>query len=306
MSRELTIAGRRIADDTDSFNVAELGHNHGGSLETAKQMIRAAAQAGADAVKLQKRDNRSLYTEEAYTRPYTSEHSFGATYGQHREALEFSSVAYQGLEYEALKLGIGFFSTVFDQRSAQLVLNQGQRIAVKIASNDVVNIPLLKYVAEFGRPMIVSTGAASQQDVDRAVNTIWPINQQLAILHCTAEYPCPPEHLNLNIITTYRERYPELVIGLSSHYSGISDVVAAYVLGARIFEKHFTLDRTMKGSDHAFSLEPAGFSKMVSYLRKARAMLGSPDKVLLDEETPAIEKMRKTTRWWQEMNSAVR
>lgn len=309
--REITIAGHRIADDTDAWTIAELGHNHGGSLNTCKQMISAAAEAGADAVKLQKRDNRTLYTQEAYDRPYDSENSFGRTYGEHREALEFDLAQYRKLRVEAIACDVAFMATAFDQRSADLLATLDPfpihsslgLAAFKIASNDVINLPLLKHVAMFGKPMIVSTGAASQQDVDRAINTIWPINQRLAILQCTAIYPVRVEHLNLNVITTYRERYPELVIGLSSHYSGISDAIAAYVLGARIFEKHFSLDRTSKGTDHPFSLEPKGFSKMVSYLRKVRLMMGSKDKQCLDEEMPAIEKMRKSTRWYQELYS---
>lgn len=303
--RELVIGGKRIADDTDAFNVAELGHNHGGSLDTCKAMIRAAAQAGADAVKLQKRDNRSLYTRAFYDRPYTSENAFGATYGEHRDALEFEACDYSTLFRDATAASTAFVATAFDKTSAFQLAKcvydyADERVrqlgvdAIKIASGDLTNTPLLKYVANFGRPMIISTGAASQEDVDRAVNAIWPINQQLAILQCTAVYPAPPALLNLRVITTYRERYPDVTIGLSSHYSGVSDVVAAYVLGARIFEKHFSLDRTAKGTDHAFSLEPAGFAKMVSYLRQTREMLGSGIKDIAEVERPALEKMGKS------------
>ncbi len=299
-TRRLTIAGRLIDDYQPPYVIAEMGHNHGGSLATARAMVEAAARAGADAVKLQKRHNRTLYTQAAYDRPYTSEHSFGPTYGAHREALEINSHQYIELYGLAWLEGVALFATAFDEASADELERLGAP-AFKVASNDVINLPLLRHIAAFGKPMIVSTGAADQVAVDRAVNAIWPLNRQVALLQCTAEYPCPAEHLNLRAITTYRERYPELVIGLSSHYSGVSDVVAAYVLGARVFEKHFTLDRTSKGSDHAFSLEPAGFAKMVSYLRKARAMLGDGVKTCLPEEQPAIEKMRKSTRWWNEL-----
>lgn len=302
--RELTIAGRRIADDTDAFCIAEVGHNHGGSVERCKQMIRAAAVAGADAVKLQKRNNKSLYTEAYYNRPYNSENSYGSTYGAHREALEFGSIEYNVLKNDAEQQGVAFFATAFDKSSA-VFLNALGVPAFKIASNDILNLPLLTFVAEAGKPMIVSTGAATEADIDRAVNAIWPLNQQLALLQCTAMYPAPPERLDLRVITTLRERYPDITIGLSSHYDGISDVVAAYVLGARIFEKHFTLSRSSKGTDHAYSLQPAGFAKMVSYLKKTRLMLGSDQKVIYDEEQPAIEKMRKSTRWWAEQYGAV-
>ncbi len=300
MTRSLAIAGRLIDDDSAPYVIAELGHNHGGSLATARAMVEAAARAGADAVKLQKRENRTLYTQAAYDHPYTSEHSFGATYGAHREALEINSHQYVELAGLAFLEGVTLFSTAFDEPSANELMRLGVP-AFKLASSDLVNLPLLRHVASFGKPLIVSTGGSDQAAVDRAVNAIWPINQQLALLQCTAVYPAPAELLNLRVITTYRERYPELIIGLSSHYSGISDVVAAYVLGARVFEKHFTLDRTSKGSDHAFSLEPRGFAKMVSYLRKARAMLGDGVKTCLPEEQGMIDKMRLSTRWWQEL-----
>ena len=296
------IAGRRIADDEPAYVIAELGHNHGGSLETAREVIRAAAAAGASAVKLQKRDNKTLYTAEAYARPYESENSFGATYGEHREALEFDHSDYLSLQhYVRVRYhNLALFATAFDQQSADFLMELGVP-AFKIASNDVINLPLLKYVAKFGRPIIVSTGAASQQDVDRAVNAIYPINPQLALLQCTAVYPCPPELLNLNVITTYSERYPELVIGLSSHFSHPYDVLVACTLGARIFEKHFTMDRASKGTDHAFSLEPGGFAGMVEHLKQAQLMLGNGSKRVFDDEMGAIDKMRKGTRWYQEM-----
>lgn len=300
MTRTLTIAGTLISDDTDPWIIAELGHNHGGSVARCQDLIAAAATAGANAVKLQKRHNRTLYTPEFYAQPYTGENAFGPTYGEHREALEFKDTDYRTLERYATSQRVTFFATPFDHTSADFLADTINAPCFKIASSDLINLPLLEHVAHFQVPVLLSTGAASQADVDRAVTTITAINPQLAILHCTAAYPAPAELLNLNVITTYRERYPDFVIGFSSHYSGISDTIAAYVLGARIFEKHFTLDRTAKGTDHAFSLEPAGFAKMVSYLRKTRRMLGSPTKSILPAELPAIDKMRRSTRWFQE------
>jgi N-acetylneuraminate synthase/sialic acid synthase len=175
----------------------------------------------------------------------------------------------------------------------------------KIASADIINYELIDYVASLGKPIIISTGAATEGDVDRAMHVAYHHTQQVALLQCTAMYPAPAGSLNLNVITTYRERYPSTVIGYSSHYSGIADALLAYALGARIIEKHFTLDRTMKGSDHVFSLEPDGFKKMVSYLKNARLMLGSETKEVLPEEAGMIDKMRKTTRWWQGLEVKV-
>ncbi len=304
--RELFIGDRRIADNTECWTIAELGHNHGGNYETCALMIEAAHQAGASAVKLQKRDNKALYTDEAYSRPYESENSYGDTYGAHREALEFGEEDYRFLKTISSDVAMPLFATPFDRASVDFLAKALNPPCFKIASSDIVNLDLIEYVAHQGRPMILSTGAASQHDVDRAVDLSWAINQyNVALLQCSASYPARPESLNLNVITTYRERYPEMVIGYSSHYSGISDAVVAYTLGARIIEKHFTLDRTSKGSDHAFSLEPSGFAKMVSYLHKARGMLGSKDKVVLPEEQGMIDKMRATTRWYTEVKDAV-
>lgn len=304
MTRSLTIGDTTISDDSDAWIIAELGHNHGGSVTRCADLIAAAAQAGANAVKLQKRDNRALYTPEYYAQPYTSENAFGPTYGEHREALEFHREDYRTLDRYAASHGVTFFATPFDAASADFLANTTAAPCFKIASSDIVNLPLIKHVAQYGKPVILSTGAADQLEVDAAVNAAWPYNQQLALLQCTAAYPASAESLNLRVIKTYRARYPKVVIGLSSHYDGISDVIAAYVLGARIFEKHFTLSRSSKGTDHAFSLQPAGFAKMVSYLKKTRLMLGDGQKAVQALEQPAIDKMRKSTQWWAEQESA--
>ena len=156
--RELTIDGRRIADDTACFVIAEIGHNHQGSVEKARELFVLAKQAGVDAVKLQKRDNRRLFTRELYDSPYDNENSFGPTYGAHREALELDRGAYEELQAWARELGLVFFATAFDEASADL-LEELDIPAYKIASGDLRNTPLLRRVASFGKPMIVSTGA---------------------------------------------------------------------------------------------------------------------------------------------------
>jgi sialic acid synthase len=166
--------------------------------------------------------------------------------------------------------------------------------AYKIASGDLKNIPLIKHVAQFGKPMIVSTGGGSLEDIQRMYDAVMPINQQLCILQCTATYPNVPEEMNLRVIGTLRERFPGIVAGLSDHYNGIALAVAAYVLGARVVEKHFTLNHTWKGTDHALSLEPAGMRRMVRDLRRTRVALGDGVKRVLPTEESAIEKMGKT------------
>jgi N-acetylneuraminate synthase/sialic acid synthase len=290
--RELEIDGRRIADDTDCFVIAEIGHNHQGSVEKAQELFVLAKQAGVDAVKLQKRDNRSLFTRELFDSPYDNENSFGPTYGAHREALELDRGAYAELQACARELGLVFFATAFDEASADL-LEELDVPAYKIASGDLRNTPLLRHVASFGRPLLVSTGGATLEDVDRAVDAVTAVNPRLCLLQCTASYPAAVEELELGVITTYRERYPELVVGLSDHQDGIAMAPVAYMLGARVIEKHFTASHTAKGTDHAFSLMPEGMRKLVRDLRRVPIAIGDGVKRPLPSESKPLEKMGK-------------
>jgi N-acetylneuraminate synthase/sialic acid synthase len=255
-------------------------------------MFDEARRCGADAVKLQKRDNMSLYTADFYNRPYESESSFGPTYGMHREALEFGPVEYRTLKEYAQELGVTFFATAFDFNSADL-LAELDMPAYKIASGDVINTPLLRYVAEIGKPIIFSTGCATLEDVLRAYDTVAEVNEQIVIMQCTAGYPAEWHELDLGVIRTYGELFPDAVIGFSSHDNGIAMAVAAYVLGARVIEKHFTLNRAMKGTDHAFSLEPQGLEKMVRDLQRTRTALGDGTKSTYPSEVGPAMKMRK-------------
>jgi sialic acid synthase len=290
--RELTIDGRRIADDTPCFVIAEIGHNHQGSIERAMELFRAAKDAGVDAVKLQKRDNRHLFTRALYDSPYDNENSFGATYGEHREALELDGAAFAELKALASELGLVFFATAFDEASAD-VLAGLDLPAFKIASGDLRNTPLLRHVAALGKPLVVSTGGAAIEDVDRAVETIAPLNEQICLLQCTAAYPAAVEELNLAVITTLRERYPDYVIGLSDHQDGIAMSTVAYMLGARMIEKHFTLSHAAKGTDHPFSLMPEGMRKLVRDLSRIPAAIGDGEKRPLASEAKPLEKMGK-------------
>ena len=291
--RELIIDDIRIHDDAECYVIAEIGHNHRGELETCKEMFRVAKECGATAVKLQKRDNQSLFTEAMYNKPYDNENSYGATYGEHREFLEFDRDEYQALINYAKELGITFFSTAFDFKSADFLADLGLP-AFKMASGDLTNIALLKYVAQYGKPMIISTGGANMEDVERAYEAVLPINPNFAILQCTSGYPAPFEELDLKVIETFRERFPNTVIGLSAHDNSISMPLVAYVLGARIIEKHFTLNHTWKGTDHPFSLEPIGFRKMVRDLQRARIAFGDGVKKQYASEVAPIRKMAKS------------
>jgi sialic acid synthase len=288
----MVIDGQEISDESPCWVIAEIGHNHQGDLEKCCQLFREAKAAGASAVKLQKRDNRTLFTRDMYDRPYDHENSFGRTYGEHREFLEFGRAEYAELQGVARELRITFFATAFDIPSADFLARLDMP-AYKIASADLRNIPLLTHVARIGKPMIMSTGGGTLDDVRRAYDAVMPINRQLAILQCTASYPAAFEELDLRVIETYRELFRDVVVGLSGHDNGIAMAVAAYVLGARIVEKHFTLNRALKGTDHAFSLEPAGLRKTVRDLTRIRVALGDGTKRVYPSEIPGITKMGK-------------
>jgi sialic acid synthase len=289
---ELVVDGRVIARDGPAYVIAEIGHNHQGEVEKAKALVRAARECGADAVKLQKRDNAQLYTRALYDAPYDNEHSFGRTYGEHREALELSAAEWLELREFSREEGITLFGTVFDEPSADF-LHELDLPAFKIASGDLTNTPLLRHVAALGRPIFISTGGGTMEDVERAVDTILPLNAQLCVMQCTAAYPCEVEELNLGVIESYRERFPDLVIGLSDHQSGIAMSLVGYMLGARVIEKHFTLNHAWKGSDHAFSLMPEGMRRLVRDLHRVPDGVGDGVKRPLASEARPLEKMGK-------------
>lgn len=275
------------------FVIAEIGHNHQGSIKKAKQLILAAKNAGADAVKFQKRDNKNLYTEEFYNSPYISENSYAKTYGKHRDFLEFNFTQYKILKKYSKKLNIIFFATPFDYKSVDF-LEKLNVPCYKIASGDLTNIFLQKYIAKKNKPVFLSTGGGTIKDIDRAVKNILKYNKKLVILHCTASYPADVNDMNLNIIKELKRKYKKITIGLSDHENGIDAASVAYMLGARVFEKHFTINRSWKGTDQSFSLEPRGLSKMIRNLDRIDYLLGSKVKYFLNSEKKAINKMAKS------------
>ena len=275
------------------FIIAEIGHNHQGNINNAFDLIKEAKICGVDAVKLQKRDNKKLYTKTFYNSRYDNENSYGETYGKHRDFLEFDLVQYKELQAYAKELKINFFATPFDLPSVEFL----EKIDVpfyKIASADLTNKPLQTELAKLGKPLIQSTGGGTLLDVKRAVETISSINKNLTILHCTASYPARIDDMNLSVIQTYKNEFKNFRIGLSDHENGIDAAPIAYMLGARTFEKHFTLNRANKGTDHAFSLEPQGLSKLVRNLHRIDKMLGSSEKKLLETEKKPLFKMKKS------------
>ncbi len=277
----------------DCFVIAEIGHNHKGSVKIAKNLFLSAKNCGASAVKLQKRSNNNLYTKNFFNSIYDNKNSYGKTYGEHREFLEFSESQYLELIEYSKEIGITFFATPFDFESIAF-LEKLNFPAYKIASADLINTPLQTKIAETKKPIFLSTGGGSFEDIERAYKNITKINKNLIILHCTASYPALPKDMNLNVIPELVKRYSDMVIGLSDHENGIDAASIAYMLGARVFEKHFTLDRSWKGTDHPFSLEPQGLEKMIRNLKRIPLMLGSNNKKLLECERKPLNKMYKS------------
>ena len=286
----------KIINNDNHFIIAEIGHNHGGNLDMCKKMFRIAKECGADAVKLQKRNNKTLYTKAFYDKPYDNENSFGNTYGEHREALEFNFEQYKELQVHAKNLNIIFFATAFDIPSADF-LHELDMPAYKIASADITNIPLIRHIYQFQKPMIISTGGATIEDIDRVYlmlrNSINIEISNFAFLHCVATYPNHTSELNLEFIKTMKEKMPELIIGYSNHHPALFTNYIVYVMGARIFEIHFTLNRASKGTDHAFSLEPKGLESLCEDLWRVKQSIGTGDKSILEAEKAAIQKMGK-------------
>ena len=270
------------------YVIAEVGQNHQGDMEIAMELIRQAKLAGADAVKSQKRDIRTMLTPDEYKRPYSSAHAFGATYGEHREALELSAGQHAELLQYARSLGIAYFCSPWDIPSAELLHRLGMPL-FKIPSACVTHIPLLRTIGSFKKPVILSTGMSNLEEIDRAVAVLRGC--ELVVLQCTSAYPCDFNVVNLRAMDTLRSRYG-LPVGLSGHHRGIAVDAAAVALGARVLERHFSLDRTLKGSDHAASLEPPGLARLVRDARAVEAALGSGEKDVLPCELPSLEKLR--------------
>jgi len=275
------------------FVIAEIGNNHKGSMEIAKKMFSEAKKAGADAVKLQKRSNKNLYTKDMYDQIYDHPNSYGKTYGIHRDFLEFNKGQYIELIKFAQKLKIEFLCTPFDFESVDF-LESVKIKAYKIASADLINTPLQEYIAKKKKPIFMSTGGGNYKDIERAYKNITKYNKKISILHCTASYPADLNDMNLAVIKELKKKYKNINIGLSDHENGIDAATIAYMLGARVFEKHFTLDRSWKGTDHSFSLEPQGLSKMIRNLNRISIMMGDKNKKLLNSEKKPLTKMQKS------------
>lgn len=290
--KNLNLKLKNITENSPAYLIAEIGHNHQGDIDTAIKMITTAAQCGVDAVKFQKRCNKSLYTKAFYSKPYDNENSYGATYGEHREFLEFNEQQYQTLMKCAEENNVEFMCTAFDFESVDFLEKLGI-FSYKVASGDVTTLPLLEYIAKKGKPMFVSTGASTLEEIRMAYNTITKYNQKVCLLHCVAQYPVEYVDLNLSFIKALMKEFPEAIIGYSGHDNGILAAVLAYMLGAKVIEKHFTLNRSWKGTDHKFSLEPEGLRKQARDLKRVDLSMGPGIKKIQDFEKAARSKMGK-------------
>ncbi len=288
-----TAGDRKIGGDAPCYIIAELGINHQGDPAVARRLIEAAALAGADAVKLQKRNVARILTREGLDMPYVNRHSFGETYGEHKRALELSESDFAGLRDHAAERELHFLASGWDEESIDFLLELGVPF-FKMASADLTNLPLLEHTARKGPPVVLSTGMASMDEVGRAHALVRELNGSIGLLQCTSTYPSRFEEIDLRVIETYRAAFPEAVIGYSGHERGISVSAVAVALGAKIVERHFTLDRTMKGGDHAASLEPQGFAKMVRDIRHVEEALGSADKRMHKTEAPIRLRLAKS------------
>lgn len=296
MTRSIQIGKYEISDSNPAFVVAEIGHNHEGKLEKAKAMVRSAKESGASAVKFQTRHPRDVYSEKEYNRVAENPQWMDSVYGVHREKLEFSREQWAEMFAFCQSEDMLAFSTPFDFRSVDL-LESLDVPAYKVASGDATNIPMIEYIAEAGKPMIISTGGCSIEDVDRIYDAMIKSGTPFALLQCSCIYPAPASVLNLRVIQTYRERYPNIVSGLSTHNPEIHTTLSAYTLGGRIFEHHYTNDRAWKGTDNNFSITPETLKTLIHALEEIRQSLGDGNKYCFPEEDAYTVERRKKLVW---------
>jgi len=291
-SNQMQIAGRTVGAGQPALVVAEIGQNHNGQRRLAEQLIDAASWAGADAIKLVKRDIQCELSREARQWRYESRNSFGRTYDEHRRALELKGEDHAALSQRARQRGLMYFATPCDEPSLELICGLGAD-ALKIASRDVMNLPLVERVSCQQRAVLLSTGMSEFGEIDAAVATLREHAASFAVLQCTSVYPTPYEEAHLRSMAALAERYG-CPVGFSDHTRGTLLPPVAVALGASIVEKHLTLDRKLKGTDHACSLEPGEFFQMVSAVRKVELAMGRPDKPVAAEVSPVRAKLGRS------------
>ena len=281
------IADRIIGDGRPCFIIAEIGINHNGSVNLAKKMIDIAVTTGCDAVKFQKRTVDIVYTKEELAKERKS--VFGNTNGDLKRGLEFGEEEYREIDEYCKKKGIMWFASCWDENSVDF-MEKFDIPCYKIASASLTDDNLLKHTRSKGKPIMLSTGMSTMEQIRHAVSVLGEEN--LVILHCTSTYPSNSEETNLRVIETFRKEF-SCPIGYSGHERGVTPSVLAAALGAAVVERHITTDRTNWGSDQAASLEMAGLYHLVRDIRQTPDLLGDGIKVVYTREIPIIEKLRR-------------
>ncbi len=279
--------------------IAEAGVNHNGSFDLAKRMVESAKSFGADYVKFQMFKSTMLVRNGTPAAPYQHKRTFdnGARLKQDEmlRGLELSEEIYSELYQFSSQVGIQCFATAFDYYSLEFLYSLGQRI-FKVPSGEITNIPLLRRIAEFECPIILSTGMSDVDEIAIAISTLKNSNfdlSNLVLLHCTSAYPTPIEDVNLLAVNSLREKFG-LSVGYSDHTASNAVSLAAVAMGARIIEKHFTLDKNMQGPDHAASIEPKEFGELIQNIRTIELALGDGKKRLMPSEMENIDLVRKS------------
>jgi N-acetylneuraminate synthase len=286
-SQIVNIGGIPVGDGTRCYIVAEIGINHNGSIELAKQLIDRASDSGCDAVKFQKRTIDVVYSENELSQPRES--VFGETNGDLKRGLEFDYDAYAEIDRHCKTKNINWFASCWDEGSVDF-MEQFDPPCYKIASASLTDDDLLRYHRRSKRPIILSTGMSTIDQIDHAINVLGM--DDLVVLHCTSTYPAETIELNLGVISTLKNLYP-IPIGYSGHESKFIPTFTAAMLGAVMIERHITVDRSLWGSDQAASLEPLAFARMVKYIREIEVMMGDGKKKVYDSELPIIDKLRR-------------
>lgn len=292
MARTVNLGGKTVGDGHPVFVAAEIGINHNGDVNTAKKLIDAAALAGCDAVKFQKR-TPELCVPPAM-RDVPRETPWGLiSYMEYRRRMEFGADAFAEIDRYCRDKGILWFASCFDAPSVEF-MKQFNTPCIKVPSCSLTDDSLLRAARRTGTPIVLSTGMSTPREIEHAVDVLAEDKRgtdDLILLHCTSTYPCPPKELNLRVMHTLRENF-NCPIGYSGHEVGLQTTIAAVTLGACFVERHITLDRAMWGSDQAASIEPGGFSRLVRDIRVVEQAMGDGVKRVYDSEIPVMKRLR--------------
>ncbi len=289
MGREIKFGDRKVGDGHPAYIIAEVGINHNGDMDIAKKIIDAAAHAGADAVKFQKRTPDVATPPEQQKQMRETPWGY-ITYLDYRFKVEFNEGQYREIDKYCKQKNIAWMVSVWDEPSVDF-MEKFDTPAYKVPSASLTDHKLLKHVRKTGRPVIISSGMSTMEQIKRGVEAVGADN--LVIMHCTSTYPCEPEELNLKMIETLRKEFPNNPIGYSGHEVGLVPSAVAVALGASSIERHITLDRAMWGSDQAASVEPSGFERLVKYIRVTEASLGDGIKKVYESELGSMKKLRR-------------